>query len=148
MRRLTTIIVFFIAVFLLLSFGSVVLMNYVLARANRIVYSFEYWETDETRKKGSATILGNDVNTICTLINNSNRIIHFFSQEEGFDRDVFLNLYVNDWVKIKLLISRAGVGTSLRHPFLPYMYYSPDNYEKIMHILSQYTTNYRVIGPG
>ena len=113
MRRLTTIIVFFIAVFLLLSFGSVVLMNYVLARANRIVYSFEYWETDETRKKGSATIL-----------------------------------YVNDWVKIKLLISRAGVGTSLRHPFLPYMYYSPDNYEKIMHILSQYTTNYRVIGPG
>ena len=78
MRRLTTIIVFFIAVFLLLSFGSVVLMNYVLARANRIVYSFEYWETDETRKKGSATILGNDVNTICSLINNSNRIIHFF----------------------------------------------------------------------
>ena len=148
MRRLATVILFFIAAFLLLSFGSVVLMNYVLSRADRIVYSFEYWETDDIREKGSVTILGDDVRTICSLIINSKRIIHFFGQEEGFDRDIFLNLYVNDWLRIKLLISRAGVGTSLRHPFLPYMYCSPDIFEKIMHILSQYTTNYRVIGPG
>ena len=121
--------------------------NYVLLHANRMEYSFEYWDTDESRKYTSVAINEEDTRSICSLISNS-EYGYIFSDTGIFDQGVAITIYSNDWCHIKLLMSRSGTGTALRYVCIPLGYYCPKDYIKIEEILLQYTTDYRVIGPG